>query len=215
MDKIVLKATRRTVTGKQVKALRRQGLLPAVMYGYKIDPVSISLDDHDSSLILPKISSSTVISIDLEGEEYAALVRERQRDPVKNNLVHVDFQIVSLTEKIRAAVRVEIHGVSPAVKEQSAIIVTNLTEIEVEALPGDLPERISVDIAKLVGVGDAIYVRDLPVSDKVEVLTDLDEIVVVATGAAPEEVEEEVEEEVSAEPEVIERGKREEEEEEE
>jgi large subunit ribosomal protein L25 len=212
MDKIVLKATRRSVTGKQVKALRRQGRLPAVMYGHKVDPVSISLDNHESSLVLPKVSSSTIVTIDLEGEEHAALVRERQKDPVKGTLVHVDFQVISLTEKIRAAVRIEVHGLSPAVKDYNAVIVNNLTEIEVEALPGDLPERIVVDAGKLAQVGDAIYVRDLPVSDKVEILTDADEIVVVATGAAPEEVEE-AEGEALAEPEVIERGKKEEDEE--
>jgi len=212
MDKIVLKATRRNVTGKQVKALRRQGRLPAVMYGHKVDPVSISLDNHESSLILPKVSSSTIVTIDLEGEQHAALVRERQKDPVKGTLVHVDFQVISLTEKIRAAVRIEVHGLSPAVKDYNAVIVNNLTEIEVEALPGDLPERSVVDAGKLAQVGDAIYVRDLPVSDKVEVLTDVDEIVVVATGAAPEEVEE-AEGEAMAEPEVIERGKKEEDEE--
>jgi large subunit ribosomal protein L25 len=212
MDKIVLKATRRSVTGKQVKALRRQGRLPAVMYGHKVDPVSISLDNHESSLVLPKVSSSTIVTIDLEGEEHAALVRERQKDPVKGTLVHVDFQVISLTEKIRAAVRIEVHGLSPVVKDYNAVIVNNLTEIEVEALPGDLPERIVVDAGKLAQVGDAIYVRDLPVSDKVEILTDADEIVVVATGAAPEEVEE-AEGEALAEPEVIERGKKEEDEE--
>ncbi len=212
MDKIVLKATRRSVTGKQVKALRRQGRLPAVMYGHKVDPVSISLDSHESSLVLPRVSSSTIVTIDLEGEQHAVLVRERQKDPVKGTLVHVDFQVISLTEKIRAAVRIEVHGLSPAVKDYNAVIVNNLTEIEVEALPGDLPERIVVDAGKLAQVGDAFYVRDLPVSDAVEVLTDADEIVVVATGAAPEEVEE-AGGEALAEPEVIERGKKEEDEE--
>jgi large subunit ribosomal protein L25 len=213
MDKIVLQATRRSVTGKQVKALRREGRLPAVIYGHKVDPISISLEAHNSSLVLPKISPSTVVTIDLEGEQHAVLVRERQKDPVSHRLVHVDFQVISLTEKIRAAVRVEVHGLSPAVKDFNAVIVTGLTEIEVEALPGDLPERIIVDAAKLAAVGDAIYVRDLPVSDKVQVHTNPDEIVVVATGAAPEEVEE-VAEPTEAEPEVIERGKKEEEDEE-
>lgn len=209
MEKNVLKATHRSVTGKQVKALRREGRLPAVMYGHKVDPVSISLDAHTASLVLPTVSSSTILTIDLEGEQHAVLVRERQKHPVSHRLVHVDFQVVSLTEKIRAAVRVEVHGLSPAVKDFNAVIVTSLNEIEVEALPNDLPERIIVDAAKLVAIGDAIYVRDLPLSDKVELLTDGDEVVVVATGAAPEEAQEA--EGGSAEPEVIERGKKEEE----
>jgi len=213
MEKIVLEATRRDLTGKQVKTLRRQGRLPAVMYGHKFDPIAISLDAHTASLVLPTVSPSTIVTIDLEGEQHAALVRERQKDPVKATFVHIDFQVVSLTEKIRAMVRIEVHGASPAVKDFNAVLVTNLNEVEVEALPGDLPERIAVDVAKLVAVGDAIYVRDLPVSDKVDVLTISDEIVVVATGAAPEEEEEVVETGLS-EPEVIERGKKEEEDEE-
>lgn len=207
---VVLKAARRSVTGKQVKSLRREGRLPAVMYGHSFEPISISLDAHEASLVLPTLSSSTIVTIDLNGEEHAALVREKQKDYVKNRLIHVDFQVVSLTEKIRASVRVDIAGTSPAVKDYNAVIVHSLSEVEVEALPRDLPERYTVDISSLTSVGDALYVRDLPASDKVEILTPADEIIVVATGAAPEEVEGEGESQL-AEPELIERGKKEEE----
>lgn len=211
METKVLKAARRSVTGKQVKALRREGRLPAVMYGHHFDPIAISLDEHDASLVLAGVSPSTILTIDLEGEQHAALVREKQRDFIKNKLLHVDFQVVSLTEKIRTSVRVDLHGEAPAVETYNAVVVTNITAVEVEALPQDLPERIVVDISGLANIGDAIHVRDLKVSDKVEVLADPDEIVVVATAAAPESIEEEAGEGL-AEPEVIERGKREEEE---
>jgi large subunit ribosomal protein L25 len=214
MESKVLKATRRSVTGKQVKTLRRQGYLPAVMYGHTVDPIAISLDAHDAALTLAGLSSSTIVTIDLEGEQHAVLVREKQKDFISNQLIHVDFQVISLTEKIRTAVRVEAHGNSPAVKDFNAVIVHNLNEVEVEAFPQDLPERLVVDISKLAAIGDAIYVRDLNVPEKVAVLTPGDEIVVVATGVAPEEVEEAAEVAEVAEPEVIERGKKEEEEEE-
>lgn len=210
-NKVVLKATRRDVMGKQVKALRRQGRLPAVMYGHTMEPVKISLDAHESSLVLPGLSSSTIVVIDLDGEQHSALVREKQKDYLKNSLLHVDFQVVSQNETIRAAVRIDLHGTSPAVKDFNAVIVHSINEVEVEALPANLPERFIVDISKLAAVGDAIYVRDLPVSEKVTILTSGDEILVLATGAAPEEVEEAPAGEV-AEPEVIERGKKEEEE---
>lgn len=214
MDTIVLKATRRTVTGKQVKALRRQGQLPAVMYGHRVEPVSIALDAHEASLIIPRLGSSTIINIELDGEQHAALVREKQKDFVSNRLLHVDFQVVSLTEKIRAAVRIDVQGASPAVKDFNAVIVTNLNQVEVEALPRDLPEHFAVDVAQIAAIGDAIYVRDLEVPQGVTLLADPDEIIAVATGAAPE-IEEEVPTEVeTTEPEVIERGKREEDEEE-
>ncbi len=213
MDKVVLKATRRDVTGKHVKALRRQGRLPAVLYGHKFEPIAISLDAHEASLALHGISTSTIVTVELDGEQHAALVRERQRDYVKNTFLHIDFQVVSLTEKIRTMVHIEVHGLSPAVKDFNAVLVHSLTQVEVEALPRDLPERLVADVSKLAAIGDTIHVRDLATSDKFQILTDPDEIVVVATGAAPEEVEEVAPAAEAAEPEVIERGKKEEEEE--
>ena len=213
MDNVILKATRRDVTGKQVKALRRQGRLPAVLYGHNVEPIAISLDAHQTSLTLTGLSASTIVTIDLDGEQHATLVRERQKDYIRNAFIHIDFLVVSLTEKIRAMVRIEVHGNSPAVKDFNAVLVNNVSQVEVEALPRELPERFVVDVARLVNIGDSIHVRDLEVSDKVQVLADPDEIIVVATGAAPEEVEEVAEPE-AGEPEVIERGKKEEEEEE-
>jgi large subunit ribosomal protein L25 len=213
MNDVILKATRRNVTGKQVKALRRQGRLPAVLYGHNVEPIAVSLDAHEVSLALTGLSASTIVTIDLEGEQHATLVRERQKDYVRNSFIHIDFQVVSLTEKIRAMVRIELRGNSPAVKDFNAVLVHNITEVEVEALPRELPEHFIVDVAKLANIGDVIKVSDLEISDKVEILAAPDDIIVVATGAAPEEVEEVAEVE-AAEPEVIERGKKEEEEEE-
>lgn len=210
---VVLKATRREVTGKHVKVLRREGQLPAVIYGHSVKPLAITLDAHEASLALAGISSSTFVTIDLDGEQHSALVREKQRDYVRNRLVHVDFQVVSQNETIRAAVRIDLHGESPAVREFNAVIVQQLNQVEVEAFPRDLPERFIVDISKLEEVGNSIAVSDLEISDKVTLLTSPDEIVVVATGAAPEEVEEEVAEATASEPELIERGKKEEDEE--
>lgn len=211
MEKVVLKATKRTVTGKQVKQLRRQGLLPGVVYGYKMQPTPISLNAHDAGLILPKLTSSSIVTIDLEGKQIAALVREKQKNFIKNFFTHVDFQAVSLTESIRTYVSLHFSGTAPAIKEFQATVVTNLTEVEVEALPNDLPERIEVDLSKLAAVGDAIHVKDLPIPAGVQVLTDGDEVVAVATGTK-EETEEEVEIVEGIEPELsVERGKKEEE----
>ena len=211
MENKVIKATRRSVIGKQVKALRRQGQIPAVLYGYGTEPIAVSLDQHAATLALTGISASTIVTVSLDGKEHAALVRERQKEPVKATFLHVDFQVISLTQRIRAAVQVEGHGVSTAVKNFNAVIVNPLTSVDVEALPGDMPERIIVDLAVLENIGDAVYVRDLAFSDKVQVLTPVDELVFVATGSAPEA--EEITEEAIAEPEVIERGKKDEDEE--
>jgi len=216
MAKVSLVATRRTVTGKQVRAVRRQGKLPAILYGRHLEATPISLDLRDASKILATMTSSSLVNIDLEGETHSALVREKQRNFITGVLLHVDFQAVSLTEKLRTTVSIEVTGLAPAIKDFSGVVVTNVNQVEVECLPQDLPERIVVDVSGLAKIGDAIYVRDLKVGDNVTVLENPDETVVIITAQAAEEVVEEV---VAAatleEPEVIEKGKKEEEEEEE
>lgn len=214
MEKVILKAEKRTVTGKQVSALRRQGLLPGVIYGHKVESTAIQMDAHDAGLIIPKLTSSSVVTINLGGKQIPALVRERQKNFIKGVLTHVDFQAVSMTEKIRAEVSIHLHGVAPAVKEYNAVIVTNMTSLSVEALPNDLPERIELDISVLTEIGSALYIRDLSLPAEVEVLSDPDEVVVIATGAAIEPEEEVVEVEEGAEPELIEKKKDDEESEE-
>ncbi len=210
MEKVVLKAELRTVTGKKVGALRRSGKLPGVIYGHNVAPTSISMDLHDASLILGGLTTSSLVTILLEGKETAALVREKQRNYVRGSLLHVDFQAVSLSEKIRAKVGINLHGVSPAVKDFNGIVVTGLQELEVEALPQNLPERINLDISNLKAIGDGLYVRDIVLADNVLVLDQPDEMIAVVTGTK-EEVEEVAEGVSAAEPEVIERGKKEEE----
>ena len=220
MDKVVLKAEKRDVIGKQVKAMRRAGKLPAVIYGRRTEPINVSLDAHTASLVLGRLTSSSLVTIDLDGTEYPALVREKQRDYIKNRLLHVDFLAVSLNESIRATVSLNFVGASAAVKDFNAVLVQNLESLEVECLPTDLPERVDVDITPLARPGDGIRVRDVKISDKVHILNDPDTMVAVATFAK-------VEEEVAAvpgaegvtpvegEPELaVERGKKEEEEEE-
>jgi len=219
MEKVVLKAEKRDVVGKQVHALRRAGKLPAVIYGRHTAPISISLDSHSASLTLGRLTSSSLVTIELDGTQYPTLVREKQRDYIKNRLLHVDFLVVSLTETIRASVIVNFTGVSTAVKDYNAVFVVNLASLEVECLPTDLPERIDVDISVLERPGDGIRVRDVRVSDKVQILDDPDTMVAVATfakveeevagvpgaeGVAPEEGEPEL---------AVERGKKEDEEE--
>jgi large subunit ribosomal protein L25 len=218
MDKVFLKATARTLTGRHVRALRRTGQLPAVIYGHNVEPISISMDARDAAKVLARLSSSSLVTIDVDGKEYPSLVREKQMNYIKRNLIHVDFQVVSLTEKIRANVAIQLTGLSLAVKDFNAMLINGLTELEVEAFPQDLPERVVVDIGALEKIGDAIHVKDISLSDKVTIMSAPDEMVVLATAPTKEEVEEVVTPEAAVvaegtEPEVIEKGKKEEEEE--
>ena len=189
MEKVVLKAVKRDVTGKQVKALRREGQLPAVIYGRHLEPIAISLEAHAAGLVMSKLTSSSLVTIDLDGKEYPSLVRERQRNYIKGNLTHIDFLAVDLTEKIRATVRLEFVGVSGAVKDYNGVLVKNIEKLEVECLPTDLPERIAVDIAALAQVGNSIRVRDLAVSGSIRILNDEDETIAVASAAKTEATE--------------------------
>ena len=216
MEKVVLKATPRTATGRHVRALRRSGQIPAVIYGHNVEPLIISMDARETTRTLSRLSSSSLVTIELEGKEYPSLVREKQMNYIKRSLIHVDFQVVSLTEKIRANVGIVLTGNSLAVKDFNAMLINGLTELEVEAYPQDLPERVVVEITPLLKIGDAIHVRDVFLSDKVTIMDAPDEMIVLATAPAKEEVEEvvtpeEVVVEGEAEPEVIEKGKKEEE----
>jgi large subunit ribosomal protein L25 len=209
MDLKVIKAEPRSVVGKQVKALRRQGLLPAVIYGHGIQPLMIALDHKAASHLLSSVTSSQLVVVEVNGKPHTSLVREKQRQPVSGSIVHVDFLEVSMTEKLRAKVVIELVGESPAVKNFDGILRPGLEELAVEALPRDLPERIKVDVSVLTEIGQAIHVRDIVLSKAVEVLDDENEIIVVVAAPEAEEVSE-AEAASAAEPEVIERSKKEE-----
>ena len=216
MEEIVFEANHREVIGKKVKSLRREGLLPAVVYGHNTEPISISLDYRQASKKLDSISPSALVILDIDGEKHYTLVRDKQRNPVRRTIMHVDFQAVSLTETVRADVTVTLIREAPAVETYFGILVPSLEQISIECLPTNLPDNIEVDISGLTEIGDSILVRDLIAPDGVDILNDPEDVVVVVIAQAAEEeeeVEEELELEEGMEPEVLERGKREEDEE--
>jgi large subunit ribosomal protein L25 len=206
MEKVVIEATKRTVIGKQVRALRRDGKLPGVLYGHNFQSQAISMDLRDATKALAGASSSAIVTIKLEGDDHAVLVREKQRDFIRGTLKHVDFQVVSLTEKIRTKVGIHFTGLSGAVKDFNGLIVTNIDELEVEAFPQYLPESINVDLSKLAHIGDGIFVRDIDAGENVAILDHPEELIVVVQ--LPKTDEEAVEGAGGEEPEVIEKGKK-------
>jgi large subunit ribosomal protein L25 len=214
MEKVVLKATRRTLTGRQVNAMRRQGQLPAVMYGHHFEATPITLDLRDTTRLLSKLTHSSLVTVNLDGEDHIALVQEKQRDVITQKLLHVDFWAVSLTEKVHTSVGIEFIGVSPAVKNFNGFVTVGIEELEVQCFPQDLPEKITVDLSNLDKIGSSIHVRDLVLGNNVELLTEADLMVVMITAAAVVEEEVVVPVEGALEPEVIEKVRKEEEEEE-
>lgn len=181
MEKYVLEAQERTVIGKKVKALRREGLLPAIVYGTGIEPVAVTLNTKEVLQTLRVIGANTLVTIKLEKKEHLVLVREIQREVITRNLLHMDFQEVSLDENISSTVPIVLVGDAPAVKEFEALLITNMEEIQIEAKAKDLPDTISVDISTLLDIGDNILIKDLVISGDVTVLDDPEDVVIVAT----------------------------------
>jgi large subunit ribosomal protein L25 len=219
MDEIKLEAKERTVTGKKVKVLRREGLLPAVVYGTGIEPIAIELDAHSTTKLLSHASGSTLINLKVGSENHTVILRDVQIDVIRRNPIHIDFLKVAMDAIIKTEVPVTLVGEAPAVRELGGVLVTGLSEIDIEALPADLPDRITVDIESLAEIYSSIIVADVFFGKGVTVLTDPNEVLArVVAQAIEEEIEEEVEEEllvdVLDEPDVIEKGAREEGEEE-
>lgn len=207
MDEIELQAEPREVLGKKVKGLRRDGKLPAVIYGKDMNPIPISLDTKSAVKILSKVTTSSLISLNVGGTKYASVVRDRQIDPLSGQLLHVDFLGVSLTEKLRTYVNLQLTGESPASKSMGGLIVMNIEQLEIEAYPKDLMDYIEVDISNLNEIGSSLFVRDLKIPEDVEVLSNPDEIVVAVTSPGMEVEPTEAEEEEEVEPELVERGR--------
>ena len=193
MEAVTLNAKVRKTIRKRVKALRRQGLMPAVMYGVGVEPLPIELDEKEASRVLAHVSGSTLIDLKVGKDTHKVLVREFQRDVIRRNILHVDFLVVAMDVAIRAVVPVVLVGIAPAVEEFSGIIVSGLTEIEVEALPADLPEQLSADIEALATMNDVITAGDLALGDAVTLITDPDETIANVIAQMAEEVVEEVE----------------------
>lgn len=210
MAEVLLQVSKRDVVGKQVKTLRRDGLLPAIVYGRGISSIPISINSREANRILSAITSSNLVVLDIDGDKHTTLVREKQRDPVTGEVLHMDFYEVSMTEKLRTNVGLEFQGESPAVKELMGVLVTVMESLEVECLPQDLPNQIVADLSTLEEIGDSLYVRDISLPPNVELISDIDGLVVVISPPAVEEIEEVEEVEITEEePEVIERGKEE------
>jgi len=215
-EEIVIKAQKRNVIGKQVGALRRSGYLPGVIYGRHITAFPIQMDSKEASYIVNRLTSSSLVTIDVDGEKHTTIVRDRQKDVITSHLLHVDFLAVSLTEKLRTNVGLELVGVAPVSENTDTVVVQSLNELEIECYPQDLPERIDVDISSLATLSDVILVSNLDLGEKITILTDENELIASVTYVVQEvEEEEEVEELLEGEegePEVLEKGKTEDEE---
>ena len=192
MDIIEIKASKRTVTGRQVKRLRREGWLPGVVYGMGTESISLQLEMKNVSRLISGLGGSTLVDLIVDGETHKVLLREIQRDVIRRTPIHVDFLEVALDVRIKAVVPIELLGESPAVRDLAAVLVQPILEVEVEALPIDLPDRLSVDLGLLEEMDSTIKVEDLSKAKGVMILHEPEEVI-ARVAYQIEEVEEEEE----------------------
>jgi large subunit ribosomal protein L25 len=163
--KLELTATNREVTGARVRHLRADGILPAVLYGKGQAATNLQVPMKDFERTYREAGESTLIYLNVDKDSFPTIIKDVARDSISGAPIHADFYKVSLTEKIKAMVPVVFVGESPAVKGLQAIFVRNVNELEVEALPQNLPKEISVDISSLKNFGDQIKLGDVKVAD--------------------------------------------------
>lgn len=198
MKKYTLQGNKRDIVGRKVKALRKSGIIPATVYGKKVTSESVSVPLDAFLKVYSQAGETGVVELSINGSEKPVLIHHVQRDPVDSSILHIEFYQVDLKEKVRTRVPLEVVGESPAVLEKKGVVLTLISEIEVEALPTDLPERIEVDVSKLTDVDQEIQVSGLRVPSGVEVLTDKDVSVVKIGELVSKEAEAQAAEAASA-----------------
>jgi large subunit ribosomal protein L25 len=192
---LVLSAKIRKIIGKKVKSLRKKGIIPAVVYGPKMDNLNLEIEEKEFEKVLKKAGESSLISLKVSSEgskevkKFSVLIHDLQKDPITEKIRHIDFYKPSVREKLKISVPLKFEGESPAVKELGGTLVKILSEIEIRAPVEKLPREIKVKIDKLKTFEDAILVSDLVLPAEVEVLRNKNEI--IAKVLPPEKIEEE------------------------
>lgn len=211
-EKLTIAAEPRQVVGKQVKQLRRAGIIPAVIYGQR-EPLAIQLENKSLRRVLRQASTTHLIDIEVQGSARTVLAREIQQHPTRGDLIHVDFMEVNMAETITSEAELVLVGVIDESLKNLGTVVLLVQSVEIECLPGDLVSEIEVDMAGIAGADDVIYLSDLRLPKGVKVLDDPETAVAhfeyTQTAEAAEEEEAAMTSVESVA--VVEKGKREEE----
>jgi len=202
MEKVKLISELREEKGKKVNKRRKQGMIPAVIYGNKIESRSLWINALDFERLLKKSGESVIIDLSIGNNDVrSVLINELQQDPRSGNYTHIDFYQVKMDEKIKTEVELIFIGESPAVKESGGVLVKNLDKIEIECLPADLPSFIEVNIADIKTFEERVYIKDLKLPMGVKVENDPKTVVALVVPPRSEEelsqLEEKVEEDVT------------------
>lgn len=208
MEKISLEAK---IRKEKAKHLKKQGKIPAILYGHKVKPQMLFVNYNDFSRVFVKVGESGILSLKIDSQEKDVLVKEVQKDPISGKYIHIDFYQIKKGEKIKATVPFVFVGEAAAVKELGGVLEKPLEEIEVECLPKDLPHEIKVDITSLKTFDHIIRIKDLKIPAEIKVLEDQEEAVALVSPPRAEEELKALEEEVVEKVEEVEGVKKEEE----
>ncbi|MBI5878945.1 MAG: 50S ribosomal protein L25 [Chloroflexi bacterium] len=206
MADIVLAAEPRTIMGKQVSQLRRKGLVPVVLYGHHREPQALQIEGRALLKTLKQAGGFRLVKLQIDGQPHMSLARDVQQHPLTRTILHADFQEVIMSEKITLSVPLHFSGDSSAVKAGLGMILRSRESVQIEALPADLIDSITVDLAQLTTTNLAIHVKDLKVPETVRIITDGGETVTLIV-AMKEETLTEATEETTAEVEIIKKEK--------
>jgi large subunit ribosomal protein L25 len=172
MSNYSLTGTKRTILGKKTKIVRASGNIPATIYGKNVTPISCSVSMHDFTKLYVEAGETGLITLSIDGETHPVLIHTVQLDPMKGTYLHIEFHEVNLKEKVHADIPIEFVGESQAVKDKVGMFMSLLNNIEVEALPNKLPEKISIDVSHLAAINEQIVVGDIEPMEDVTILTD-------------------------------------------
>lgn len=181
-----LVAQKREVLGKKVKNLRKDGLIPAVIYGMKKESTPIALKEKEFVKVWKLAGESSIILLEIDGKKENVLIHDIAFDPIKDNPIHADFLVVEMDKPIKVDVRVNFIGESPAVKA-GGFLIKVIHELHVEALPKDLPQEINVDISAISEIDGLIKVKDIKIIGEFRILNNLEDIVALVEAPRTEE----------------------------
>ena len=185
-----LAAQKREIFGRRTKQLRREGLLPAELYGRGIENVHLSIPADAFSSVYKEAGEHTIVNIVLDkGGSRPVLIHDVRRDSLTSTILAVDFYQVRMDEKVTTHVPIDFTGESPAVRDNNVILVKVMDELEVEALPGDIPSSIVVDLSALVELNQSIYVKDIAISSSFVINADPESVIASVSEQREEEVE--------------------------
>lgn len=168
----------RTLIGKQNKALRKSGKIPAVIYGEGMKPLSVSVSEKDFSLAFKKAGETSIVECEIDGQKIPTLISDIAVHPVLDTVLHVDFRKVNLKKKVQVEVPVVLIGESLAVKSAGGVLLQQMDEIEIEALPQSIPTNIQIDISVLSEIGKEIKIKDIAKSEGYVILEDVERVIV-------------------------------------